>query len=129
MGLFKSKSSTNKKAATWLEEADLAYTLALASKNAALFIDYGSPELVREMMERINLGEEAYEGLLRYATTSWSKIGDSQVKYLKTVEYQHVHISRGVTAPMGDDYKEVWTLIPNGSGWQVTDMRRVADEC
>ena len=129
MGLFKPKSSDKRKAATWLEEADLAYTLAFASKNAALFADYGAPDILRDLMERINLGEEAYEGLLRYATTSWAKVGESPVEYKKTVEYQHVHISRGVTAPMGDDYKEIWTLSPNGEKWLVTNIRRVADEC
>lgn len=80
------------------------------------------------MLERIRMSERAYSGLERYKHVTWrveSNDGTSAV-YVKTVTYDNVKISKGISAPVGSDYVERWTLVDENGKTKVSQIRRSA---
>ncbi len=129
MGLFKkAKPKIDKGLIGWLEEANVAYVMALASRNPAIFMDYGTEDVLRELLIKINNEEEAYEGLLRYQHVEWTPYEGKPLEFLKTTRYDHVQVSYGVSAPMGEDYAELWCLQNSGKCYKVSSMRRLQNE-
>lgn len=128
LGLFGSKTKSTGKHVGFLERADEAYTKAFATKNTAGLDTYFTRACLTKMLERIRMSERAYSGLERYKHVTWrveSNDGTSAV-YVKTVTYDNVKISKGISAPVGSDYVERWTLVDENGKTKVSQIRRSA---
>ena len=128
MGLFGSKKKEPVGLVGFLTDADKALAVAMQTKKIAPLNSYVDQQCARSLMTRIRSEEKEYAGLDRYKHVTWSKKCDvdaSHVKYIKTVNYDHVKISHGVIAPVGVDYKEEWTVMTEGKPC-VVEIRRIS---
>ncbi|MCM1218889.1 MAG: hypothetical protein NC548_30775 [Lachnospiraceae bacterium] len=128
LGLFGGLFKAQDKHVSFLDKADDAYTRALQTKNAAGLDAYFTRACLSRMLERIRMSEKAYSGLDRYKHVEWKKLDDDgQVShYVKTVTYDNVQISKGISAAVGQSYTERWTLVTEKGGTKISEIRRSA---
>lgn len=126
MGFFSKKKVTNSGIVDWLNCADNALALAFQTKSIAGLESYFDANCGRKMLARIRANEKEYAGIDRYKHVEWSKSSSTgdKVLYKKSVSYDHVKLSHGVIAPVGQDYMEEWTLT-NEDSPKVIDIRRL----
>lgn len=130
MGLFGfgKKKGTSNRLVDWLYKVDQAYAYACQVKNASGLQDYLTRGCLAKQMERIRLGEKLYAGLDRYKHVEWRALSsqDNLIKYRKTVTYDNIKFSRGITAAVGEGYEEDWTVTIVDNKYYVSDIRRLA---
>lgn len=127
MGIFSKKKSTDAGIVGWLTQADNALAYAFQTKSIAGLEPYFEPSCGRKMLGQIRAGEKEYAGIERYKHVTWTKCSNAggKVLYKKSVNYDHVKLSHGVIAPVGQDYMEEWTLT-NEESPKVIDVRRLS---
>lgn len=129
MGLFDKLFSKPKKDALvdWLIKVDQAYQKAFQVKNATGLSEYLTRTCLSKTMEKIRFGEKAYSGLARYQTVNWVKGEETaeSKQYFKEVSYDNIQMSHGIVVPVGDNSKEIWTVVNVDGNNKVADIRRV----
>lgn len=127
MWLFKRKSDKASHLGTWLKTVDRAYTDAAETMDISSVAEYMTRSLAMRVFETVRHGDKEYQGLSRYCHVSWKKESEDRehVVMLKTVKYDHIKVTRGITAPVGYDYKERWTIEKQASAYILTDIRRI----
>lgn len=112
----------------WLEEVDQAYTRAFQVKNVTGLANYMTRTCLSKQMEQVRLGEKEYSGIARYRHIDWVKgaLTNEGLVYIKKVSYDHVKMSHGISAAVGDDYTEEWVLVKENGVNKVASIRRVA---
>ena len=128
MGLFGGLFKAPDKNLGFLDKAEIAYTRAFQTKNAAGLDTYFTRACLTKMLERMRMSEKAYSGLERYKHVEWKKLDedDSSVHYLKTVTYDNVQVSKGISVPVGTAFTERWTLVVENKITKVSEIRRSA---
>ena len=128
LGLFGGLFKAQDKHVGFLERADDAYSKAFQTKSAAGLDAYFTRACLSKMLERIRMSEKAYSGLDRYKHVEWKKLDENDVEthYLKTVTYDNVQISKGISAPVGTPHSERWTLVMEKGVQKVSEIRRSA---
>ena len=125
--VFKKSNTSKDNIVMWLEAVDNAYSRAFQVKNAVGLGEYLTRGCLVKQMERIRMNEKAYAGLERYKHVKWEKSSSSNdvVVYFKIVTYDQVKMSRGIVAPVGDNYTERWEIIVENGLRKVAEIRRV----
>lgn len=130
MGLFSlHKESKPSGVVAWLTTVDTAYAKAYHCCQARELENVFDRDLLRSVKEELTLGgKEIYSGLDRYKHVTWVKISNAkEPTFHKKVNYDHVQISKGIFAPVGDDYVEEWVLTSMEEGRRVKSIRRLHD--
>lgn len=127
MGLFGFGKPKKDAQVSWLEKVDLAYQKAFQVKNATGLAEYLTRPCLSKMMERIRMGDKAYSGLARYQHTNWVKgrVSPECIEYTKEVTYDNIKMSHGIVVPVGDESKEIWSIVKENGVDKVSDIRRV----
>lgn len=132
MGFFSlgggGKKSEKSEVIKWLEEVDSAYARAFQVKNVSGLANYLTRSCLSKQSEVVRLGEKEYSGLARYKHVDWVKgaLTESGLVYTKKVTYDHIKMSHGIYAAVGDDYIEEWVLVKESGVQKVASIRRVA---
>lgn len=126
VGLFGSLFKGSDKQTSFLEDADNVLTRAMQTKNTAGLDNYFTRGCLTRLLERIRLSEKAYQGLERYKHVNWKKISDdgTETIYMKTVTYDNVKISKGISAAVGSNYTERWTVVIDKGSPRISEIRR-----
>lgn len=121
-GLFKAADTH----VGFLDKADAAYTKAFQTKNTAGLDTYFTRACLTKLLERIRMSEKAYSGLERYKHVNWKKLSDDGTTsvYMKNVTYDNVQISKGISAAVGSNYCERWTIVVEKGAQKVSEIRR-----
>lgn len=130
MGFFGKLMGGGGKQVSLLEEADAALTKAFETKNVAGLDKYFTRSCLPKLAERIRAREKLYSGIARYRHIEWTKLEESDGKtfYKKSVTYDNIQISKGISAPVGTDHEERWTVIVDTDGsTKVSEVRRVSN--
>lgn len=124
MGLFGKKSSGGPKGTTaqFLMKADEAYVRAFQTKVLGNLDKYLTRLCCTKLMERIRFSEKENVGIERYKKTTWTKSADGT--FVKQVTFDDVNMGCGVKVPLGDAYKEYWTVINENDQKKVSEIRR-----
>ena len=128
MGLFSlGKKSEEDSTVVWLRKVDAAYTKSFQVKNAVGCEPYMTRVCLSKTLERVRLEEKNYSGIERYKHVTWVKKAGNDVSqlYEKNVTYDNIKMSYGIVAPVGDSYKEMWTVVKENGEQKVSDIRRV----
>lgn len=110
MGLF----SKGKRAASasdvpgWIIKADAAITLARQTHTLKGVDVYLSVSCGADFADSLEREDKEPVGLKRYQKVSWVK--ENATSWLKCVTYENIALSHRVTVPLGEDYKERWTI-------------------
>lgn len=127
MGLFdhfKKKEEKPTEILSFLREADKAYIKALESKNAKLFETYCTVPMSRNIAEIISRGELPYFGVERYRQVTWDSLPE-EMKYRKHLTHDNVRVTAKVSLALGDDIKEIWSIVMQGVDFKVNDIERI----
>lgn len=127
MGLFGLGKPKQDAQVNWLNKVDLAYQHAFQVKNAAGLEQYLTRKCLMSMVERIRLGEKAYSGIARYQRTEWTKgeVKPDSIVYIKSVKYDNIQMSHGITVPVGDSCKERWVIVNDNGANKIAEIRKV----
>ncbi len=124
MGLFShAKSESNDGSISkFLSKADEAYVRAFQTKVLGNLDKYLTRLCCTKLMERIRCTDRESVGIERYKRTRWSK--GQNGTYVKDVSFEDVNMGCGVKVPLGDPYKEYWTVIQENENRKVSEIRR-----
>lgn len=92
----------------WILKADAALTLARQTHTLGDVEKYLTPTCGCDFADSLMREDKEPVGLKRYQKISWVK--ESQRVWLKCVTYENISLSHRVTVPLGEDFKERWTL-------------------
>lgn len=127
MGLFglgkKSSPATNSKVPAWLLQADKDLTYAKQTNNIGNCEKWLTPACGSEFADKLYNDDKEPAGMERYRKIQW--VMESPTSYIKVVTYEDIELSYRVAVPLGEAYKERWTL---SSDRQKIERMELLDE-
>lgn len=124
-GLFKKESKSNIN--SWIKTVDEAYNDAFETHDMSTLSKYVTRELAAELFQSIRSNQKVYSGLSKYRNVNWKKESEdtSRLTMLKIVTYDHIKVTRGIIANVGDDFTERWIILKHDNGMTLSSIRRV----
>lgn len=124
LGIFKKKTTKNLN--TWLDDVNKAYDIAFETHDISKLSEYVTRELAVELFQRIRSGQKVYSGLSKYRHTTWRKEQEdsASILILKIVTYDHIKVTRGIIANVGNDFTERWTILKDNGKLLISNIRR-----
>lgn len=95
----------------WLEKVDKILTLAKQTHTLGKVDNYLTPTCGCDFADRLQREDKEPVGLTRYQKISW--VQENNLSWLKCVTYENITLSKRVSVPLGEAYKERWTLSAN----------------
>lgn len=93
----------------WMLKADAALTLAKQTHTLGDVDRFLTGSCGSDFADRILNSDKEPVGLTRYQKVSWVK--ESDTSWLKCVTYEDIALSKRVTVPLGEPYKERWIIV------------------
>ena len=121
---FDKSNKIDGRLANFIENAHEAYIKAHEIEDTTPFQKYAAVDVVVELRDKIEYGEEELYGIKRYRERKVSLISENKdiVKVRIAICHQHIKINRNMAVAIGDDISSIWKIKTTNNKFKVIDI-------
>lgn len=88
------------------------------------FFDYASDEVISDLQDDINYGEEKLFGTSKYRVRTWEIVEDTGyfLTVQKFITHRHIKVNRSFDLAIGENFHEIWRLRKEGSSYRLIEI-------
>lgn len=108
----------------FIENAHEAYIKSCEIEDVTPFARYANPDVMVELREKIEYGENELFGVKRYRERSVVLIDEREtsVRVKISLSHQHIKINKGMSVAIGDDISSIWRIRIVNNKYKVIEI-------